>query len=143
MSKELERIFKELLRLKEDLQSSNIEQVSPYINYKVWVQFPKEHLLRHLNNLEQYIALYLTPTPLEQLREEIISELNELYFEEYEIEEGSYEYLENSDYCLFMYDMTLPEFKYNKVDKEIYFEEYTNLKLASKIIKYFELKEVK
>lgn len=69
MKKELQL---EISYLREDIQSSEIIQVKPYINGKVEVSNPKWHLQTHLNTIERLIDN--TPTS-----EEIIIELNNLY----------------------------------------------------------------
>ena len=72
MNKELEL---EISRLREDIQSSGIIQVKPYINGKINVSNPKWHLQTHLNTIEMLIKQILTP-PTE---EEVCKALSEYY----------------------------------------------------------------
>lgn len=92
---------------------------------------------QYWNEIKDFIIQALHQPTLDELRDEIIKELNEYYDVEYEYEDSSYQYVENDNYCLFFYDMELPEFRYQKVDKEINFDNYIGVKLAHKITTYF------
>ena len=120
MNKEYKRIYEEINYLRDDVGSSEIKQTTPYINGKIMVKEPKKHLLNHINTIEQYVALTLTPLTAD----EIVKELNELF------SNGEW-YYDEVIYCF-----TSPLYS-NYFSKKYIDARGLSLKLAHKITSFF------
>ena len=66
MNKELE-LGLEINRLRDDIQSSDIIQVKPYINSIIKVSNPKWHLQIHVNTIERLVNEVLNTSTAELL----------------------------------------------------------------------------